>query len=57
MSEPIWTPSPERVSSANMTRFMKFVQGVDSYSDLYHWSIVHPEDFWPAMWQFGEVIT
>ena len=40
-----------------MTRFMKFVQGVDSYSDLYQWSIVHPEDFWPAMWQFGEVIA
>ena len=57
MIGPIWTPSSERVARANLTRFMKFVQGVDSYSELYQWSIVHPEDFWPAMWQFGEVVA
>lgn len=40
-----------------MTAFMRFVQGVDNYTDLYEWSVVHPEDFWAAMWAFGHVIA
>ncbi|MFQ5700544.1 MAG: acetoacetate--CoA ligase [Acidobacteriota bacterium] len=54
---PLWTPSPERIARANMTRFIRFVRngpapGVNDYASLYHWSIASPELFWPAIWDF-----
>ncbi|NIR29446.1 MAG: acetoacetate--CoA ligase, partial [Gammaproteobacteria bacterium] len=62
MTKPIWVPSPERVEEANITRFMhglRETRGLDvsDYTGLYHWSIEHPEDFWTAMWDFGDIIA
>ena len=31
--------------------------GHASYRDLYDWSILHPEEFWPAMWRFARIIS
>ena len=56
MTDPIWVPSPERVEQSNMTAFMR-AAGFTSYRDLYDWSILHPEKFWPDMWKFARVIA
>jgi len=57
MNQPIWTPSAERVANANLTRFMEFVAetcsiSVDDYDTLHAWSVKHPEQFWPLVWEF-----
>jgi acetoacetyl-CoA synthetase len=62
MTEPIWTPAPERVKQSNMTRFIAFVNrregtAFTSYDELYRWSVTHIPAFWAAMWEFGGVIT
>jgi acetoacetyl-CoA synthetase len=59
--KPLWTPSPERVSRAHITAFMKLVNerhgtGLSDYASLYAWSLANLEKFWLAMWDFGGVI-
>ncbi|MEP7329404.1 MAG: acetoacetate--CoA ligase [Betaproteobacteria bacterium] len=58
--EPLWTPSPQRVAAANITRFATEIaqrHGVDvgTYERLWRWSVDHKWDFWRAIWSFGEV--
>jgi len=53
-------PSEERVKQANVTRFIRFVNKehgleISSYDELYKWSISNTQDFWEAMWEFGEI--
>ena len=60
--KPLWTPSPERVEQANVTRFMGLLNerhglALGDYAGLYRWSIDHLEDFWRAVWDFGGVIA
>ncbi len=55
MSNPIWTPSEERVHKSNMFAFMQR-HGFDSYRELYEWSVLHPEEFWPEMWKFADLV-
>jgi acetoacetyl-CoA synthetase len=55
--EPLWRPSPERIADANMTRFIRFVAerfsaSVESYAELYQFSLDHTADFWTAVWEF-----
>src|SRR5690242_19960011 len=50
--DPLWTPSPDRIAAANLTRFA----GGAPYAELYEWSISEPAEFWARMWQFGGVI-
>jgi acetoacetyl-CoA synthetase len=65
MTQPIWTPSPERIGRANMTRFMAAVrdrrphgaEGVEDYPSLYRWSVARPEAFWPEVWRFCGVVA
>lgn len=59
---PLWEPSEERIANANVTRFINFVNekhslGLSGYETLYQWSIDRREDFWAAVWEFGEVIS
>ncbi|MEO6566306.1 MAG: acetoacetate--CoA ligase [Casimicrobiaceae bacterium] len=59
--EPLWTPSPERIAAANITRFAAGIaqqHGVDvgTYARLWRWSVDHKWDFWRAVWEFGGVI-
>ncbi|HKU16409.1 MAG TPA: acetoacetate--CoA ligase [Steroidobacteraceae bacterium] len=58
--EPIWSPSPERIERARLTRFMRFVREryqapVPDYATLHRWSVEFPEKFWSAVWDFGEI--
>jgi acetoacetyl-CoA synthetase len=53
-------PSEDRVKRANVTRFINFVNEkhgleINSYTELYKWSIENIQDFWAAMWEFGEI--
>ena len=54
---PLWTPTPERVAAANLTRFAASVghRGA-SYGELHQWSIDEPEAFWRAIWDFTGVV-
>jgi acetyl-CoA synthetase len=44
----VWTPTPEQVESANLTRLARRL-GVERYHDLHRISIDEPERFWPAL--------
>ena len=61
MSGPVWTPSPERIERANLTRFMATVRAsgveVPDFAALWRWSVSRPADFWPAVWRFCGVIA
>ena len=62
---PIWVPTAEHVEGANVTRFIRATiqphggaaRAVVDTPSLYRWSVATPEQFWPAVWQFCEVIA
>jgi acetoacetyl-CoA synthetase len=61
VSEPIWSPDPERVAQANITRFLQWVRsevdpGVCDYATLHAFSTRSSERFWRAVWEFCEVL-
>ncbi len=58
--KPLWIPSEDRVKSANITRFIEFVnrgygKKFRTYRELYQWSVDSIPDFWAALWDFVEV--
>ena len=60
MAKLLWTPSPERIAQANMTRFIRFVNerhGLDirTYDELYDWSVREIPAFWESVWQFAGI--
>ena len=57
MTEPLWTPSPDRIRAANITRFLEHIRrdcapAVTTQQGLYRWSVEHPEKFWPQVWAY-----
>ena len=51
MKTPLWEPSTERKESANMTKYINFVnercgKNFATYDDLYDWSVTSLDDFW-----------
>ncbi|RLQ20959.1 acetoacetate--CoA ligase [Seongchinamella sediminis] len=62
MNQPLWQPDPQRIASALITRFRDelkaegFAVG-ETYADLHRWSVDQPEQFWQALWRFGEVVA
>jgi acetyl-CoA synthetase len=48
VNEFVWTPSPEHVESANLTRLARRL-GVERYHDLHRISVEDPERFWPVL--------
>ncbi len=60
MSAPLWTPSPEAVERATLTRFTRWLEetrglSFPDYEALWSWSVSELEDFWAALWEFGGV--
>jgi acetoacetyl-CoA synthetase len=56
----IWSPSPDRIERAHLTRFMRLVREryqapVIDYTTLHAWSVEYPENFWSALWDFFEI--
>ena len=61
MTEPIWTPAPERVAASNLMRFAEFVRREHgappgNYDVLWRWSIDEREQFWAAMMDFAQIL-
>ena len=57
---PIWQPAPDRVAAASLTAFMnvagaRWHRRFDDYAALHRWSVEQPQEFWAALWEFGEV--
>lgn len=57
MKTPLWIPSEERKSQANITRFMEQVNTrhhlkINSYAELYQWSVENIPGFWAEVWDF-----
>ncbi len=62
MNPVLWQPSPQRIETANITRFMVALradQGIDisDYASLYQWSIDYPKAFWSSFWDFSDVVA
>ncbi len=57
---PLWSPSAESTSQANISRFIEIVnahEGADiaDYRALHRFSVEKPEVFWSLLWDFCEV--
>ncbi len=58
MSEPLWTPSAERIAQTNLSRFMQEVAtatgraDIIDYASLHAYSVAEPERFWAQVWDF-----
>jgi acetoacetyl-CoA synthetase len=58
--EVLWTPSPERIERATLTRFESWLgdqRGLefDDYHELWRWSVDELEAFWGAIVEFFDV--
>lgn len=58
----LWQPSFERISRANITRFIEWLRernrgDFSDYAALYRWSCEEKEKFWMAVWEFSELIS
>jgi acetoacetyl-CoA synthetase len=56
----VWTPSPERIASATITRYREWLNetrslGLGGYHDLWQWSVDELDAFWASIWEFFEV--
>ena len=60
MRGPLWIPSVERKRQANITRFIEGMNRthnlhIETYSELYDWSVHEIADFWATMWEFADI--
>jgi acetoacetyl-CoA synthetase len=58
--EILWTPSPERVERATLTRYRHWLEEVhglrfDTYDELWRWSVADLEGFWASLAEFCDV--
>jgi acetoacetyl-CoA synthetase len=65
--EPLWSPGPERIAGARLTRFHHWAAGAHgapaatpgdpqaSYTDLHAWSVGEPAAFWRAITEWFDV--
>ncbi len=56
----LWTPSPETIQNANITRYIRWlgendVVEVDGYPQLWRWSIENISDFWLSVWRYFDL--
>ncbi|MET3661673.1 acetoacetate--CoA ligase [Aquamicrobium ahrensii] len=60
-SNPLWTPSPARISASPLTAFRgeaarRAGRELASYGELHAWSVAEPEAFWSLVWDFCGVL-
>ena len=61
MTEPLWTPSAERLACARLGRFMAEVRDrwsveAADYGALHAWSVAEPAQFWRSLWDFSGIV-
>src|SRR5438105_3757290 len=56
---PLWSPGPEQIERANLTRFIAQVRefGIVDYDSLYEWSIRDLELFWLEIRRFCGIVA
>ena len=59
---PLWTPSPERIEAADLTRFRRRVEArcgvaLPSYAELYRWSCEQIDLYWQQVWEHTGVLA
>lgn len=56
--KPLWSPSPERVKSSNLSAFAGLLGegNFSDYHELWRWSNEHKEEFWSKFWDFAGII-
>jgi acetoacetyl-CoA synthetase len=59
-AQPIWTPSPEQVERATLTRYTRWLERrlgrrFGDYQELWAWSTSELETFWQSLWDFYEI--
>lgn len=62
MRKQLWRPAQERVNKANITKFAEFVgkkysMRIESYRELYNWSVLNIPEFWSSLWEFANPIS
>ena len=60
MGKQLWAPSPQRIQSSNMYRFMQWInqrlgKGFKAYPELYQWSVENIADFWGGWWEYAGI--
>lgn len=59
-SQPIWTPSAERVAQSNLKKFIEHInmqgEAIENYAELHQWSLVENKKFWMEVWSYCDVI-
>src|SRR3954451_19666098 len=50
VTEPLWTPSADRIEQANVTQFARRRGLPEDYHELWQWSVDSLEEFWGAVW-------
>ncbi len=60
MTQPLWTPSPDRIAATRMDAFRRFINqrhglSLTDYPQLHAWSVEDREGFWQAIVDFFEV--
>jgi acetoacetyl-CoA synthetase len=53
----LWSPGPERVEAANLTRFTRWLSAergleFETYAALWRWSVTDLDGFWQAIWDY-----
>jgi acetoacetyl-CoA synthetase len=51
----LWTPAPEQIERATLTRYARAVGREGAYDDLWRWSVEDLEGFWSSIWEFFDV--
>jgi acetoacetyl-CoA synthetase len=56
----LWTPSPERIERAWLTRYQRWLEqrlgrAFADYAELQRWSVEELEAFWRSIWDFFDV--
>ncbi|MGO9754263.1 MAG: acetoacetate--CoA ligase [Solirubrobacteraceae bacterium] len=57
---PMWQPTPERVSRANLTAYQAWLerehgQSFADYHSLWQWSVTFLDGFWRSIWEYFQV--
>ncbi|MBI2416628.1 MAG: acetoacetate--CoA ligase [Ignavibacteriales bacterium] len=60
MKTPLWRPDAKRAKETNMNKFRLAVNTalrleLNSYYDLYYWSVEYPEMFWEALLRYSGI--
>lgn len=67
---PIWSPSTERIASSRLRAFLDYAadagapcrvgpheSALQAYDRLRDWSVRRPDEFWPLVWQYFDVVS